>query len=284
MIDPEIKITHKDTYFEHELILEEKTVSGLAVWDLEMRIGVASVRMGGIGGVGTDDKHRNKGYSRRVLENSNAWMEAEGFDCATLFGIPDYYPKFGYGVCLLDCGWEVRTREAERANLTLTVRPSTEDDLPVLRDLYAANSATLTGSIVRGEKTRWFAKGSRYGHPAEGVVFTDASGQVVAYAARDKEEDRVMVCEVGASSPEQFESVLRWAADRAVELRLEKITFQLPPGSLLADFLTQYGAKQTNRFPRQAGGMGRLLNLNAFLEKTLPEWTRRASQDRKSVV
>src|SRR5579871_394659 len=87
MADTELQVTAREGWFHHELRLNGESVSSLEVIDLVMRIGSSAVRMGGIGGVGTEGEHRNKGYARRVLENSNTWMEANGFDCATLFGI-----------------------------------------------------------------------------------------------------------------------------------------------------------------------------------------------------
>src|SRR5262249_49323551 len=152
-----------ETYFEHELMLEGECVSSLAVVDLDMRIGAASVRMGGIAGVGTNNKHRRRGYARRLLENSTAWMTENGFDCAMLFGIPDFYDKFGYAVCLPACRFEVQTRDAERAPATLVRRPYAPEDPPAVQQIYAANNADLSGSIVRSEKTSWFGKGSDYG-------------------------------------------------------------------------------------------------------------------------
>jgi hypothetical protein len=276
MADGEIRVTAGDGSFSHALLLHGEAVSELAVVDLTMRIGIASVRMGGIAGVGTDDKHRKKGYARRVLENCNVWMEENGFDCALLFGIPDFYHKFGYAVCLPQCRVEVATRAAERASGSLGVRLFTPDDLPALRAIYAATNADLTGSIVRGEKTRWFRKGTRYRMPVEVFVFTGEAGAIVAYAVRDATEDAVNIGEVGALRPEYYADVARWAADRAVELRRERVRFFVPPDSACAVWLTQYGAEQKLSYPGNADGMGRLLRLNDFFTKTLPEWTRRA--------
>jgi hypothetical protein len=42
-------------------------------------------------------------------------MAENGFDCATLFGINDYYHKFGYAPCLTWNEWKIQTRDAERA-------------------------------------------------------------------------------------------------------------------------------------------------------------------------
>src|SRR5581483_3710159 len=277
MADLEIRVTEQDRYTEHQLMLAEQAVSGLAIVNLVMRVGVTAVHMGGIAGVWTDKNHRYKGYARRVLEHSNRWMAEHEYDCATLFGIDDFYDKFGYAVCLPDCRVEVRTREAERASGTLAVRPFTPEDLPAVRELYASNNADLTGSIVRDETSSWLQKGSGYGVPVEVFVFTGGTDEIVAYAARDNTDEKVVVTEAGARHPRYYADIVRWAAERAVALRVETIAFLIPPDSLLAAHLTLYGASQRLSFPRNGGGMGRILRLHDFFRKTLPEWTRRAS-------
>lgn len=277
MSDLPVRVTPEERSFKHELLLEEKPVSGLWVNDMVMRVGTCPVRMGGIGGVWTDEAHRMKGYSRRVLENSNVWMAENGFDCATLFGIPDYYHRFGYAPCLVHSEWEVRTRDAERAALNLEARPFTPEDLPALRGIYAAGNAARSGSIARDERTRWARKGSWYGTEAEGVVFADAGGEIEAYAVCDQAKDRVKIVEAGARQLETYGDVLRWAANRAVALRVENVTFLVPPDHPCAEFLTVFGARHTARYPRNGEGMGRILRLHDFLRKTLPEWTRRAA-------
>lgn len=274
----EIRVTEHKSSFQHELLRDDKAISGLWVVDLVLRIGIAEVPMGGIAGVWTDSAHRMQGHSRYVLENSNRWMTDHGFDCATLFGIPDYYHRFGYAVCMPQVTWEIKTRDAERASRRLTVRPFESSDLPAVRAIYAENNADRTGSIVRGEKTSWFAKGTRHGIPADAFVFLDERGEIVAYAARDKGDEKVTITEIGTRRLETLDDILRWAADRAVELRVENITLLLPPDDLFGAYITQFGVRQTGNFSRNAGAMGRILRLEPFLTKTLPEWTRRAGQ------
>src|SRR5947209_715435 len=185
-LDPEIRITpHPQRWTRHELVLDGKVVSKLSVPELRMRVGSAVVRMGGIGGVGTEREYRMRGLSRRVMENSTRWMAAEGYDCATLFGIRDFYDRFGYAPCMLVPRFEIRTRDAERASASLTVRPYEEGDRGAVRAIYEAGSAGLTGTLCRGEEWRGFRKASDYQSSPEVVVFCEAAGKVVAYAGRD---------------------------------------------------------------------------------------------------
>ena len=98
------------------LMADGKKVSWLTVIDYRMRIGSAQVRMGGIGGVGTEQAERMKGYSRGLMEDSVRYMRDEGFDVSALFGIRDFDPKFGYAVCLRSSTITMATRQPHRTS------------------------------------------------------------------------------------------------------------------------------------------------------------------------
>lgn len=79
-----------------ELWEHGKPLSRLWVTPLTIRVGDAKVRMDGIAGVFTDEEHRNKGYARRILEATIPWMASRDATLTSLYGIPNFYPKFGY--------------------------------------------------------------------------------------------------------------------------------------------------------------------------------------------
>ncbi len=56
--------------------------------DLEVRFGEAIFRMGGIGGVETEEAYRKRGLARSLLETACEYMREIGFDVAGLFGTP----------------------------------------------------------------------------------------------------------------------------------------------------------------------------------------------------
>ena len=78
------------------LQLDGQQVSRVVIVPMLMRIGAAVVRMDGIGGVGTEEEFRNRGYSRRVMETAVEQMRRGDAALSTLFGIEDFYQKFGY--------------------------------------------------------------------------------------------------------------------------------------------------------------------------------------------
>ena len=77
---------------------DEEMVSQLGLREYQMRFGSAQLKMGGIDGVGTPEEHRNKGYSRRVMEHTIEYMNENEYDVSMLFGIPNFYYKFGYAL------------------------------------------------------------------------------------------------------------------------------------------------------------------------------------------
>lgn len=81
---------------EFLLRLDGKQVSRVVIIPMLMRFGAAVLRMDGIGGVETDEAYRNRGYSRRLMEAALRQMRRGDATISTLFGIPDFYQRFGY--------------------------------------------------------------------------------------------------------------------------------------------------------------------------------------------
>ena len=115
MSEPEIFHEDRGGHWQVALRLDGEVVSRVGVVKKRMRIGEAVVRMGGIAGVWTHEKHRLKGFASRCMEASIALLEAEGYEMSLLFGIADFYHRFGYGVVFPDPVLHVRTENLLRA-------------------------------------------------------------------------------------------------------------------------------------------------------------------------
>lgn len=267
-------------YVKRALVQEDGSrVSWLTIIDLPMRVGSAEVRMAGIAGVGTQREHRMKGYARRVLEDTVRYMAEEGYDVSTLFGIPNFYPKFGYATCMARYEGKVKTRDAEAAGdraRSLTTRPIGADDLPAVLALYNANNRARTGSIVRdpAQFTK-FPKGTTYGTPPETQLWEDKGGALQAYAVWDRYDKAVKIVEVEAADPALFPTLLYAFAKQAVAKRCEDVQLFLPPDHAFAQFAQRYGIEWAVACPRYADGMGRICNQQPLFSKLAPELARR---------
>ena len=78
------------------LVAAGETVGRAEINDLTMRLAGAWVRMGGIANVVVQSQHRGKGYASRLMREAVSYMEREGYAVSILFGIPDFYHRFGY--------------------------------------------------------------------------------------------------------------------------------------------------------------------------------------------
>jgi len=266
--------------YRRELWLDSETqVAHLFVLDYVMRIGSAQVRMSGIGDVYTERAHRMKGYMRVLYEDTVAYMTREGYDVSMLFGIPNFYTKWGYAVCMPECSLTIKTRDAELAGelaRPIAARPIAAGDMPAVLELYNHRNATRTCSIVRSlEGFPEFTKGSWYGTPTAPLVWTDETGRLLGYAAIDKADEEVKVTELEAWDEGLFPTMLYAIVEQAVAKRCETITIYAPSDGAFASYVQRYGGKWAISYNRHGGAMMRILNQLRLFEKLAPEFSRR---------
>ena len=72
--------------------------------------------------------------------------------------------------------------------------------------------------------------------------------------------------------------ILRHATDLAVERRVEKISFRVPPDHPFTAFCREYGCMVEERTSRNAEWMGRMLNQGQCLGRVAGELTRRLAR------
>jgi predicted acetyltransferase len=267
---------------KRELWVQDQAVAWLEIIDHQMRIGSAQVRMAGIGGVETCREHRKKGYMRELMEDSLVYMVEQGYDVSMLFGISDFYPKFGYAACLPSHKLVVQTRDAEDAGryaATYTMRRIQGSDMEAVLELYNGNNADRTCSVVRSvECFPTFPKGSSYwgdGASADGFVLEDG-GQLVAYAVFDKSRRVVNAIEVESVDPHIYPTLLYELARMAIDQRCGHITLFMPPDHPFTEYAQRYGGEWTSEYPKNGGGMMRIVNQGTLFQKIGSELERRA--------
>jgi len=260
-----------------ELVLDgtDKGVSGLSVIDLEIHIGPVRVRCGGIGNVGTDREYRMKGYARQVLQEGLAFMAEAGYHVSILFGIPDFYPKFGYVSALVDCESAVATRDAETAEGRYAVRDFAPDDAPAVAALYEATHGRRTASAVRDPAAwRGFRLGAGWTDRVGAFVVTEGDA-VVGYANVNLDPWRFGVGEVGYRDPTVYGTLLGEMGRLAVESRVERVTFHAPPDDPFVSYCQRYGCETKLVCRRRASGMARIIRQRELLGLLQPLFEQR---------
>ena len=151
---------HYDWHTSRIGMIGDRVVTHYGVWDYQMRIGTARVRVGGVGGVATDADLRKRGFMDRTARASIEAMRAHGYDVSLLFGIPDFYHRFGYVRAWSDTLVVAYAWDLPKEKPTVRVsgfKPRAHRDLA---DLYNRCYATTTGTAVRPTYTKktnpWF--------------------------------------------------------------------------------------------------------------------------------
>ncbi|HUU42350.1 MAG TPA: GNAT family N-acetyltransferase [Planctomycetota bacterium] len=256
-------------------LLDGERVSGLAMWDMPVRIGSCEVRLAGIGGVWTHEHHRKKGYASIVMTDSVAWMRENGFDISMLFGIPDFYWRWGFISTVASTTVEVPTPHAESVKRTSRPRRFRTRDLARAIRIFNRDNARRTGSTVR-RKSTWipWRIGLEWREPPEIWLYA-ARGRTVGTAGWCLKPDAVQCCEVSAVDASAFGGILRHAADLAVRRRASSVVFHVPRDHPFTDFCRDQGCRVSTQVPRAGGGMARIINQRTCLEKIAPELTQR---------
>jgi len=266
----EIRRTPFEAGTKLELMEGDKAISRVLVFDLRMNIGGVWARCGGIGGVETSRDHRMHGCGRRLLEESIIWMRQEGYHLSALFGIPNFYYRFGYAPGLVESEATVVTRQAETAPRRYAVREFAPEDAPAVADLYMQQNARRTGMIARNRETwQGIRRGASWVERVAAFVVTDEE-QVVGYASYNIDPWRYAIGEVGYRDWSVFGTLLAEMGRRAVEARVERVSLALPGDEPFLAYCRRYGLEQKLTYPYYANGMVRVVDQAALLELLKP--------------
>ncbi len=235
-----------------------------------IRLGESRLRTGSFSAVTTVPRHRNKGVCRALMEDALRYMSEHNYHAAMLFGIPNFYHRFGFATTLFDY---VIAIEVEEAAATLRgmhrVREAKPGDISVIQKMHAANDADVPCSLLRS--SAHFT--NQWAHRCKGLrVLTNDKGKVIAYYIATRDRDVLRVSEVGVGENAACEPVLGACAQLAQDEMVGRIHFLVPPPHPFARFLLNYRSNHEMRVVRDAGGMMALINLSETLESLIPEW------------
>ena len=234
-----------------------------------IRLGEARLKMGGLGWVSTAAEHRHKGVATALVRATLHYMASHGYHVSMLFGIPNFYHRFGYTTTLADYFVTLHTDEAARAStqyvLTRAVKPG---DIPALQRIHTANDAGVACSLLRSAAHLT----NKWHKIKDAEVLTNTQGRILAYVIAKPEGDAFFVSEAGIDSPAAAPALIARCALRAKDAMLPSLRFALPPDHAVSRALRDYESIHEARLSRERGGMMTFVDLGEALENLLPEW------------
>lgn len=303
--DPEITVFQEphDCY-RVDLVRDGRSISRCWIVNQAIAVGRAEIDMGGIAGVGTEEDCRNQGLSRRVLLEAVRFMDYAKFGLTMLYGIPNYYHKFGYASAGPDRSVIIK---AQTASLELpagwAMRALQTDDLPALYRLYAHHlEHNICGARIRPEGTHSWSKLAQVAageRDDECLVVIAPDGHIAAYAwhvrgssYHDEHQQPItetfIIGEAIADSSQSADALLAacelWMAEAARKdsRELGRIEYAITDEGALATALLHRDCVSRQEHKACAGCMVRVANLEKLGESMLPEWRRLISESAKN--
>ena len=214
------------------VVVNNKVVSTLRVWERRMRVGASLVTMGGIGGVCTHPDYRGVGYASALMRDTIDYLRMTGCDLGVLFTIiPEaFYRRLGW-ISLPLHGFNITcnsaTRDANSSEWQVT-NFNPETDLGAVAVLYDLANAQQSGTIAR-TRAYWDMAPSRI----RGVlptVIAHQNGHIGGYLNYEIEEKRVEVREVGygPDNPPVLDALVSHLLQACESQRVEEIGGRLP--------------------------------------------------------
>ena len=135
------------------VVVNDKVVSTLRVWERRIRVGTSLVTMGGIGGVCTHPRYRGVGYASALMQDTIEYLRTTGYDIGALFTIipEEFYRRLGWvslplRSSIVTCN---SSMEAELPPGWQITDFNPETDLDAVARLYNIANEKQSGAIAR---------------------------------------------------------------------------------------------------------------------------------------
>lgn len=248
-------------------------VAMVRVCDRTMRLGAALVRVAGIGDVCTRPTLRKRGLLRTLFTHVNQFMHDEGYDLSLLFGIPNFYDKFGFVVGAWNSALQLPRPQAARLSGPYKGRRARRADIAAIRRLHADDLAIRDGAMARWGDA-WLTQALR---DKLCRVLADAKGRVRAYYRARAEGDALILTEVSLGRKPDLGGVHSVLADMAKVARAcerPTLRLELDPAHPLGRFCVADGCEVRRAIGHRGGSMVRITHLESLCRHMVPEWER----------
>lgn len=248
-------------------LLDGRIAAHWGVIGYTMRIAGARVRVGGVTCVVTHGEYRKRGLMPPTGRASIEAMRAAGYDVTMLFGIDDYYDRFGYVNAWAEQDWFVRTSDLPSERPRAALRRFSPRDMDGLKTLYDRAYARATGTAVR----------QRFPLPHGGAkwdqhLWLDGRRKPAGYVVTEARDAR-LTCHEQAGD---VDGVLRALGQLARKAGCHHVRLLTLHGTgPLAARLRLMNCRVETSFRRCGGSMIAVLNLHTTLRKLTRELSRR---------
>ncbi len=258
--------SHYDWEASRAAFLDGKLVSHYGIWDFQMRAGRGRLRTGGVGAVATHGDYLRRGFMAKTARACVNGLRGLGYDMSLLFGISNFYNKFGYVRAFSFSTVMVWADDLPKEKPRPAPRKFVFKHRPDLEALYNRENAGLTGTAVRPAYMNVNPMCA-----GDGYLWRGANKKPAGYVFVRPDRDKLIVNEVCGD----VEQALRVLAVLARKHRCRELHFnRLHEESALARRLKWGDCRVETQHIRAGGAMIRTVNLASVLKKMESEFSR----------
>lgn len=214
------------------VVVNDRVVSTLRVWERRIRMGASLVTVGGIGGVCTHPHYRGVGYASALMRDTISYLQKIGCDLGVLFTIiPEAFykqlgwtsfPMHGFSVA---CNAAVYSADLSACQVTDF---NVETDLDAVARLYDIANAQQSGTIARTRAYWDMAPGRIRG--VLPTIVARRGGYIGGYLNYEMDEKRAEVREVGcdANDLEILDALVSYLLETCESREIEEIEVKFP--------------------------------------------------------
>ncbi|MBM4043293.1 MAG: GNAT family N-acetyltransferase [Planctomycetes bacterium] len=249
-------------------------IAQVRIADRTMRLGAALLRVAGIGDVCTLPSHRKHGLMRMLFAHINQFMRDEGYDLSLLFGIPDFYTKFGFTTGVANEWLLVPRQQLAELKPPYRGRRARRTDTAAIRRLHLDDLATRDGAMARWGDA-WLRRACREKWCR---VVEDARGRPLAYwRGEPRPDDAFALNEASLGRRPSRDAVLSVLADLAKAAKAcekPRLRIELPAAHPIGQFCVADGCEAHRGIGHRGGAMVRIVGLDSLCRRMAPEWQR----------
>ncbi len=250
-------------------VVHGQVVSCLCLFTHTVRIGEARMRLGGIGYVTTAGPWRQKGYAALLMDDAIRYMKMRGYHLSMLFGIADFYHRWGFASVLPDYASIITLGEAGRASrLCVKERRMKPGDIPAVLGMHNRGDADTSCSIIRSAAHF----NNRWEQWKEARILTNTNGNVIASFVGRVAGEEYLIEELNAMDKAFYPAILHACLIRARNEYTSRMRFSIPPSHPFTAFLRQYRTDHEMHVYRNSNGMVSPVNIEEILECMTAEW------------